>query len=62
MMKVKKKNGKPFKSGLKIGTVTGLIDHPILLEKKGEKVPAYTFAEDDSFVAISQCVAVEGIP
>lgn len=41
--KVRKKK-KPFKSGLLVNTVKGVINHPIL------NIPAYTFYEDDSFV------------
>jgi len=36
---------KPFKSGLKINTVSGIINHPILNK------PAFVFVEDDSYVA-----------
>jgi len=35
---------KPFKSKLKVNTVKGVINHPIL------NIPAYTFIEDDSYV------------
>jgi hypothetical protein len=35
---------KPFKSGKKINTIKGLINHPQL------NIPAYTFIEDDSYV------------
>ena len=35
---------KPFKSGLQVNTVKGIVEHPIL------KIPAYTFEEDDSYV------------
>jgi hypothetical protein len=38
-------SGKPFKSTLKYNTVKGVINHPIL------NIPAYTFEEDDSYVA-----------
>jgi len=40
---------KPFKSGLKVNTITGIIDHPIL------NIPAYTFIEDDSYVECRRC-------
>ena len=53
-MKVKKKSGKPFKSGLKIATVKDIIDHPL----KPTGGDAYTFEEDDSCVSVSQCVEV----
>jgi len=53
-MKVKKKSGKPFKSGNKINTVDKMIDHPI---NKGEL--AYTFLEDDSYVSVVMCELVE---
>lgn len=49
----KQKSGKPFKSGRKINTVKGIIDHPIL------HVPAYTFYEDESFVECRRCEVVE---
>ncbi len=48
----KPKSGKPFKSGLKINTVKGVINHPIL------NIPAYTFEEDDSYVECRRCVVV----
>jgi hypothetical protein len=38
-------SGKPFKSRLKYNTVKGVINHPIL------NIPAYTFVEDESYVA-----------
>lgn len=41
---------KKFKSGRHVNTVKGIIDHPIL------HVPAYTFLEDDSYVACKYCV------
>lgn len=47
--KVFKTSGKPFKSKLKVNTVKGLTDHPIL------KIPAFTFVEDDSIVECRQC-------
>lgn len=51
-MKVKKKK-KPFKSGLLINTVRGIITHPIL------NVPAFVFYEDDSYVDCRKCIVVE---
>lgn len=50
-MKVRKKK-KPFKSGLMINTVKGVIDHPIL------NIPAFTFHEDDSYVECRRCIVV----
>jgi hypothetical protein len=41
---------KPFKSGAKINTIKGVINHPHL------NVPAYVFHEDDSHV---ECRRVE---
>lgn len=52
-MRVRKYSGKPFKSGLKINTVKGEVDHPVL------HIPAYTFEEDDSIVEQRQCVEVK---
>lgn len=48
--RVIKLSGKPFKSGEKVATVKGVIDHPQL---PGE--PAYTLVEDDSYVRCSYC-------
>ena len=48
----KETNNKPFKSGLVINTVKGVITHPIL------KIPAYTFDEDDSYVECRRCIIV----
>ena len=45
--KVYKKSGKPFLSGKKVNTITGIVDHPYKI-KNGEPVKAYTFEEDDS--------------
>lgn len=53
-MKVKKISGKPFKSGNKINTVAGIIDHP---KRKGKK--AYIFEEDDSYVSIEICKEIK---
>jgi hypothetical protein len=50
-MKVRKKK-KPFKSGLMINTVKGVINHPIL------NTLAYTFHEDDSYVECKKCIVV----
>lgn len=41
---------KPFKSGAKINTIKGVINHPHL------NIPAYVFHEDDSYV---ECRRVE---
>lgn len=49
----KAKSGKPFKSGEKINTVSGIINHPQL------NIPAFTFVEDDSYVECRKCVLVE---
>lgn len=43
----------PFKSGLKINTIKGVINHPIL------NIPAYTFYEDDSYVEVRRCKIVK---
>lgn len=54
--KVRKKSRgepKPFKSGNKVNTVTNIVEHPYL------KIPAFTFAEDDSVVECRRCEAVE---
>lgn len=40
----------PFKSGSKVNTVKGIIPHPQLPGK-----PAFTFKEDDSYVACHTC-------
>lgn len=53
-MKVKKKSGKPFKSGNKVNTVKDIVNHPIL---RGEK--AYTFYEDDSYVNVVMCELIK---
>lgn len=44
-----RKERKPFKSGGKVNTVKGVVDHPVL------HVPAYTFEEDDSIVECRRC-------
>lgn len=46
---VSKRSGKPFKSGEKVGTVTGLIEHPTT------KQPAFTLAEDGTHVECRRC-------
>lgn len=43
-------NPNPFKSGQKINTVKGIINHPIL------NVPAFVFEEDDSYVECRRCI------
>ena len=54
MIRVKKKSGKPFKSGLKINTVKDTIDSPYV---KGKKV--HSFYEDDSMVEVEACEIIE---
>jgi len=49
----KKSKSKPFKSGFKINTIKGVIEHPTL------KIPAYTFEEDDSYVECRRCLVIE---
>lgn len=44
---------KPFKSGLKINTVKGIITHEIT------GLPAFTFEEDDSYVEVRKCVPAD---
>jgi hypothetical protein len=48
--RVRKPSKNPFKSGLKVNTVKGIIEHPQLPGK-----PAFTFEEDDSYVRCSAC-------
>lgn len=48
----KRPSGKPFKSGNKINTVKGIINHPQL------NIPAFTFEEDDSYVECRKCEIV----
>lgn len=48
-MLVFKPSGKPFKSGRKVNTVKGVVEHPIT------GLPCYTFEEDDTFVAVNRC-------
>jgi len=45
---------KPFKSGFKINTIKGVIEHPML---KNEM--AYTFHEDDSYVECRRCEIIK---
>lgn len=45
---------KPFKSGLKTNTISGVIKHPIM-----EKEFAYTFLEDDSYVEVRRCIIID---
>lgn len=48
------KKQKPFKSGNRINTVKGVINHPILNR------PAFVFEEDDSYVECNRCRLVNG--
>ena len=48
--KVHKLSKKPFKSKSKINTVKGVVVHP------QKDIPAFTFVEDDSYVACNICV------
>lgn len=48
-MKVIKKSGKPFKSGLKVNTVKSTTTNQNTLRE------AYIFEEDDSVVDVIQC-------
>lgn len=50
--KVEKTSGKPFKSGQKYATVTGVVIHPVM------KNLAYTFKEDTSVVECHRCVPI----
>lgn len=50
---VSKKSRKPFKSGEKINTITGIVDHPAL------HVPCFTFVEDESYVECKRCLLTE---
>ncbi len=47
--KVKKTSGRPFKSGFKMNTVNGVINHPKL------NIPCFTFEEDNSYVEVRRC-------
>jgi len=53
--KVCKKSGKPFKSLLKVNTVSGIIEHPYKKDENGKGVVSYTFIEDDSIVEADKC-------
>lgn len=53
-IKVKKKSGKPFKSGLRENTVKDIIESPYV---KGKSV--YLFVEDDSMVEVDACEKVK---
>jgi len=53
--RVEKLSGKPFKSGSKINTVSGVVDHPL---KPGGGL-AFMFHEDDSVVAAEICKPAE---
>lgn len=46
-------SGKPFKSGLKVNTVKGIVNHPVL------NIPAFTFVEDESYVECRRCEEVK---
>ncbi|MCK9542104.1 MAG: hypothetical protein M0R03_08750 [Novosphingobium sp.] len=48
-----KREPKPFKSGKKINTVKGIINHPQL------DIPAFIFEEDDSYVECRRCYPVK---
>jgi len=50
---IKNRKPNPFKSGLIINTVNGVINHPIL------NIPAYVFVEDDSYVECRRCKIVD---
>lgn len=52
---VEKWSGKPFKSAMKINTVRAVVEHP---QRPGGGL-AFTFAEDDSVVAVEMCRKVE---
>jgi len=45
---------KPFKSGLKVNTIAGVINHPKL-----EGRMAYTFEEDESYVECRRCEVIK---
>lgn len=51
--RVRKNSNKPFKSGHKVGTVKGIVEHPVL------HVPCYIFNEDESYVSCHQCRVAE---
>lgn len=50
---------KPFKSGLKVNTVRGVVPHPEQTALRGETVWAFVFVEDDSYVACHICRLAE---
>ena len=52
--KVFKPSGKPFKSGLLVNTVSGIVEHPHKTIN-GVGVKSYTFLEDDSVVECKMC-------
>jgi hypothetical protein len=52
-MKTQKRSNKPFKSGNKINTITGVTMNP------NTNKYAFTFEEDDSIVDIRQCVLID---
>ena len=51
MFQVKKKSGKPFKSGKKVNSVKGIVTN----EKDPQKRNAYIFYDDDSVVNTDIC-------
>lgn len=51
--RVKKTSGKPFKSGLSLNTVKGVVENGGFGE-----TPAFTFEEDDSLVECRRCIVV----
>lgn len=51
MFQVKKKSGKPFKSGKKVNSVKGIVTN----ENDTQKRNAYIFYDDDSVVNIDIC-------
>lgn len=53
-VRVKKKSGKPFKSGLKVQTAIGKVPHSFRANAE-----AYIFKECDSQVSIDLCERVE---
>ena len=55
MLIVRKKSGKPFKSGL----ITATVEATVINEQDPKKRIAYTFVEDDSCVNVSQCELVK---
>ena len=51
MFQVKKKSGKPFKSGKKVNSVKGIVTN----ENDSQKRNAYIFYDDDSVVNTDIC-------